>query len=161
MYAPARVAGCLKELTSEAASSGESALQGHKQFAEQLWDQTAAILERVALGLESTEQLTDFIKGRKKAEEESAKQLRMTCIVSVAPLRTRAAPCARLANCASDTVLAHGRADYRRTDCRRQAREYGAQQAGCKPAARSLRVSALHFRRPPTPRCSRVEPVCR
>ncbi len=73
----------MQELTSEAASSGESALQDHKHFAEQLWDQTAAILERVALGLESTEQLTNFVKGRKKAEEETAKQLRMMCIVSV------------------------------------------------------------------------------
>ena len=73
---------CLQELTSEAASSGESALQNHTQFAEQLWDQTAVILERVAVGLESTDQLVNFFKGRKKAEEEAAKQMRMMCIVS-------------------------------------------------------------------------------
>ncbi len=150
----------MQELTSEAASSGESALHGHKHFAEQLWDQTAAILERVALGLESTEQLTDFVKGRKKAEEETAKQLRMMCIVSIAPVCTRAASCARLASCASDTALAHGRADYRRTDRRRQAREHGTKQAGSKPAARSLRVSAVHVPAPPVC-CSRLASVCR
>lgn len=75
----------LQELTSAAASSGESALSNHTHFAEQLWDQTAAILERVARGLESFEQLTDFFKGRKKAEEEAAKQMRMMCIVSGPP----------------------------------------------------------------------------
>lgn len=75
---------CLQELTSEAASSGESALSNHTHFAEQLWDQSAAILERVTRGLESTEQLTDFFKGRKKAEEEAAKHMRMMCIVSAA-----------------------------------------------------------------------------
>ena len=91
----------LQELTSEAASSGSSALRDHVQFAEQLWDQTAAILQRVALGLESTEQLTDFFKGRKKAEEDSAKQMRMMCMVSATGAPR---PASRLASCTTDTT---------------------------------------------------------
>lgn len=92
-------------------------MQGHSQFAEQLWDKTAKILARVSNGLESTEQLSDFFKGRQKAEEESAKQMRMMCMVSVPRVVVDMLMQARLASGTSNTSLVYGhdRADFWRT----------------------------------------------
>jgi hypothetical protein len=73
----------VQELT--AAESGDAALQEHSHFAEQLWDQTAVIIDRIAIGLATTEELIAFFKARQAAEEAVATNLRKMCLVSARP----------------------------------------------------------------------------
>lgn len=73
----------VQELT--AAEAGDAALQEHSHFAEQLWDQTAVILDRIAIGLSTTGELIAFFKARQAAEEAVATNLRKMCLVSARP----------------------------------------------------------------------------